>query len=122
MDEQWSHLSHCIRICPQAEDMIYCQFLSYTREQKNQLIELVTFHKDILHAALKTPKNSELFVGFLEELYSCDNRLFLSTILGLPQDGSISSIHEDVYSLIIQLLESHCNLGGVEGAKCITTV
>ena len=31
----------------------------------------------------------------------------------------MAKIHEDIYSLIIQLLELHCNLGGVEGAKCI---
>ena len=120
LDEQWDHLSRCMHICPQAEEMIYCQYLSYNREQKDQLLELSLFHRDILYASIKTPKNSELFVGFLEELYNCDNNAFLNVVLGLPQDGVATPIHEDIYSLIIQILDYHCNFGGIEGAKCLT--
>lgn len=57
-DAHWNNLNKCIKLCPPAEDMIYSQYLSYNRDQPEQILELVTFHKEILHSAAKSPKNA----------------------------------------------------------------
>lgn len=57
-DEKWDYLAKCIRFCPTAEDMIHCQYLSSSREQREELLQLVVFHRDILLSSAKSEKNS----------------------------------------------------------------
>lgn len=57
IDEQWDYLEKCNTLCPEAHDIIYIRYLSYAREQKDELLQLVTFHRDLLLSALKSDKN-----------------------------------------------------------------
>lgn len=88
-DAHWNNLNKCIKLCPPAEDMIYSQYLSYNRDQPEQILELVTFHKEILHSAAKSPKNSELFAAFMSELFFVDRDVFIDVVLGLPKDVNL---------------------------------
>lgn len=45
--------------------MIYSQYLSCNRDSPELMIDLVLFHKNILHSAASSCKNSELFAAFL---------------------------------------------------------
>lgn len=84
VDEKWDYLEKCIKYCHAAEDMIHCQYLSASRDQKDELIQLVVFHRDILLSASKSEKNSELLANFLTEVYHCNRRLFIEVVMSLP--------------------------------------
>ena len=48
------------------------------------------------------------------ELFECERALFVEVVGALSEvEGDVFPLHTDVYSLIIRILEDHCNLGGI---------
>lgn len=44
-ESHWDNLYKCIKLCPEAEEMIYSQYLAFNRDQPEQMLELVTFYR-----------------------------------------------------------------------------
>lgn len=75
------------------------------------MIELITFHRQILHSSGRSAKSSELFAAFLSELLFVDKNLFMDVVLNLPKD--IANLHEDIFDTILVILRQECMVGGI---------
>ena len=65
--------------------MINVRYLSCTRDQKEEITQLVAFHRDLLISAAKSGNNTELLANFLAEVYHCNKKLFIDVIISLPE-------------------------------------
>lgn len=67
------------------------------------MIELITFHREILHSSAKSPKSSELFAAFLSELFFVDKNAFMDVVLNLPKE--VNNLHEDIFDTVMIILQ-----------------
>lgn len=109
---RWEQLEKVVTCCPQAIDTVVHQFLQAENSEA-----LALQHSVLLNTAA-TPKYSEEFALFLNQVYSRNKSAFKEVVLNVISKCSL--LHYDCLETIGSFIFSSCNYGGIEGVRLLT--